>query len=520
MSNLKILLKNNFAILLGRLQGKKNRKSTTTAISLLILGIIGIFALYSLQSWSMFKGLGSMGLGKLCVFHGIITTLTTLLIIGIMRVTGKTKTNDSDFLLSLPIKKRDIIISKLINKYLFDLFFSTLLLLPFIVMYEITAVNFSAMVLIFGCITVFILPLLSVGVSQIMEFIVVRLFNKIKYGNVLKSLIPTLVYIALLTLMIIKTSGYGTVQFESMEAYFQDRWFSNQVLSFIFDQSWLSILVVLSITLVPAIIGILLYINIFGKNFGIYSNKKTSIELNKKQSPFYHLLKKEIKLYFSTPAYLVNTIIGPILILIISIVGASGGLNTLLGSLSLSFPEKDFFYLFIVLINFCIAMTCISCVSISLEGKTFWFLQVLPVSTNQIFLSKLCVPLLIVSPTLLISAISAGIMFHNFISAFIVFGISFLFLLINDISGLLINLWLPKLNWENETQVVKQSLSVLLAMVLNTIIAFIPVVIYLLFNINLSVLVIISVALYLAFLITFTFLLFTTGKKLFYKLKQ
>ena len=278
MSNLKILLKNNLNLLLGRMQGKKKRKSTATALTLLILGMIGIFALYCLQSWTMFNSLGSLGLGKLCVFHGIITTITVLLIIGIMRVTGKAKGNDSDFLLSLPIKKRDIILSKLIGKYLFDLFFSFVLLAPFIIMYEISAPIFSANVLIFGLIAVFVFPLMSIGISQIMEFVVVKLFNRVKYGNLLKSLIPTIIYIVLLTLLILKTSGYGTVQYATMEAYFQDRWLSNQILTFIFDQTFVSVLVFVGITIVPAIIGTVLQTFIYGKNFGVYSNKKQNIE--------------------------------------------------------------------------------------------------------------------------------------------------------------------------------------------------------------------------------------------------
>lgn len=46
-SNLKILLKNNFNILLGTLQGKKNRKSTTTAVTLLVFGVLAVLAIYS-----------------------------------------------------------------------------------------------------------------------------------------------------------------------------------------------------------------------------------------------------------------------------------------------------------------------------------------------------------------------------------------------------------------------------------------------------------------------------------------
>ncbi|MBO7508401.1 MAG: hypothetical protein J6T39_02010, partial [Clostridia bacterium] len=460
MSNLKILVKNNFNMLVGRMQGKKKRLSTNTAIALLVLGMVGLFALYSLQAWSMFEGLGKLGLGKLCVFHGIITTLTTLLILGIMRVTGKTKTNDSDFLLSLPIKKSDIIISKLIGKYLFDLFFSFTLLLPFIVLYEITAPAFSVNVLIFGLITVLLLPLLSVGISQIMEFVVVRLFNRAKHGNVLKSLIPAIIYIGLLTLMTIKTSGYGSVQFESMESYFQDRWFSNQILTFIFDQSLLSILVFLGITFVPAAVGIILQINIFGKNFGVYTNTKKSVELTKCKSPLGHLQKKEIAYYFTTPAYLVNTIIGPILILVFSVAMPILGIDNLLATLQISIANENLAFVIAGIINFCISMTCISCVSISLEGKTLWLLHSLPISATQIFLSKMVVPMILIVPTIVVASVVFGIVLHSLLAGILIFLITLIFLMLTNILGLLINLWVPKLNWENEVQVVKQSLSV------------------------------------------------------------
>ena len=242
------------------------------------LCIVYSLNLILLQEWSMFKGLGEMGLGKLCVFHGIIITLTTVLIIGIMRVSGKPKGNDSDFLLSLPIKKHIIIISKLASKYIFDLFFSILLLLPFVIMYEVTAPSFSIPVLVFGVLTVFLLPLLSVGISQIVEFITVRVFNKIKFGAVLKSLVPTIIYIALMVLMILKTSGYGGVKPGSMEAYFQDRWFSNQILTFIFDQTFVSIISFVGIALVTFTLGVVLQTIIYGKNYGVNTKNSEKIE--------------------------------------------------------------------------------------------------------------------------------------------------------------------------------------------------------------------------------------------------
>ena len=520
MRNLKILFKNNFNMLLGRLQGKKKRASTTTAVLLLVLGVVGIFALYSLQAWSMFEGLGKLGLGKLCVFHGIITTITVILIIGIMRVTGKTKGGDADFLLSLPIKKRDIIISKLFSQYVLDLFFTVVFLLPFIVFYEITAPVFSLSVLIFGLLTVLMLPLLSVGISQIMEFIVVRLFNKVKAGNVLKALVPTIIYIALTVLLLIKTSGYGSVEFDSMESYFADRWVSNQLLSFVFDQSLVSILVFVGLTIVPGIIGVILQTNIYGKNFGVYVNKKESFELTKKQKPFSHLLKKEVTSYFTLPVYLVNTIIGPILIIVISVVAAIFGIESLLSTLQISISSTDLTYICAAIINLLIGTTCISCVSISLEGNTIWFLKSLPVRTNQVFLAKLFVPLIIVVPSLLVSSTIFGIILGSVLSGVIIFAVTLLFLLLTDTMGLMINLWCPKLNWENEIQVVKQSLSVFLSMTANTVFALLPIAIYLIFGISISLVAFISIAIYAISLIIFNWLLFTNGKTIFNKLEQ
>ena len=517
MNNLKILLKNNINLMLGKLQGKRKRKSTYTAIFLLVLGIIGIYGLYFFQSWSLFYNLIGMGFGKLCVFHGIVTTITVLFAIAIMRVTGKTKGNDTDFLLSLPIKKRDIIISKISSQYIFDLFFSFALLSPFIILYEIYS-PFSVSIIIFSLITIILLPFLSVGISQIMEYIVVRFFNRWKYGNVLKTLIPTALYLSLITLMIVKTSGYGLVQFENLDNYFQDRWLANKVLEFIFNQSLISILSVVGITILTAVFGIILKINTYGKNYGVYVSRNDKIELKQKESPYIRLFKKEIKSYFLNPAYLLNTIIGPILIIVSAVAISIIGVQNVLATFQLSIPYNELQFIFILIINFFISTTCISAVSLSLEGKNVWLIRSMPISAFQIFLSKLLVPVVIILPTLIFSAIVYSIILENILYGLIIFAIALLFLLLTDIIGLMINLWFPKLNWESETQVIKQSLSVLLSMVFNFILVIIPIVLYLVFKISIIAVALISIGIYISILILFICLLFSVGKKLLKKL--
>ena len=244
MNKLKILLKNNFNILLGGLQGKKKRMSNGVAITLICLLALLILGSYSFQTWQMFEGLGELGLHKVVLFHGIITTLTVLVILGVMRSSADIKHNDNDLLLSLPLTKKEIIISKTIHKYFYDIVFTLLLLSPYIVIYQIKT-SFSISITLLGFLLIVILPLTSIGISYICDFIINRLFNRNRYAKLLKSLFTIVIFIGIMALMLIKTFGYGNVQISSMDEYFSDRPISYALLRFILDTDITSIILLL-----------------------------------------------------------------------------------------------------------------------------------------------------------------------------------------------------------------------------------------------------------------------------------
>ena len=88
-----------------------------------------------------------------------------------------------------------------------------------------------------------------------------------------------------------------------------------------------------------------------------------------------------------------------------------------------------------------------------------------------------------------------------------------------SVGGLLINLWLPKMDWQDPTPVVKQSMSSLITMFLGMFLAVIPVALLLSFEtLSFNVLVIITASVYLLVGIVFTILLLTLGKKLYHKI--
>ncbi len=521
MSNLTILLKNNFNILIGQLSGKKRQKSTTTATLILILGIIGIFALYTLQAYSMLDGLSKLGLEKVCIFHAILTTLAVICIIGIMRTSANQKTNDADFLLSLPIKKRDIVISKTINKYLFDFFFAFTLFVPFLALYQVYT-GFDVQVTLLGTLFVLLCPLLSVGISYICDFVVSRLFNKIKYGGLLKSFVIMLLFIAIMALLLLKTFTYGTADFANLDAYFADRPITNTVLNYLFAPNIVNVLVVILGTTIPFAVGLYLYSINFGKTFASYAAKDKALKFPEQSKSFKLLYKKEFSTYATTPAYFINTIIGPIILLVLSVFLSVTGYAGLCDYLSATI-SKDAIAGLIALI-FCglCATAPISASSISLEGKRIWLLKSSPINERELFASKVCVHLSIVQPCIVVGAtLVTAFLGLSFLQALAVFVLPTLVNLLLAFGGLLINLWQPVLEWDNETKVIKQSLAVLLTMLFGLALTVAPYGIYkLCATLPLYLTLVITVALYLVVLTLVVLLLFTRGVKMFRKLEQ
>src|SRR5699024_5058657 len=121
----------------------------------------------------------------------------------------------------------------------------------------------------------------------------------------------------------------------------------------------------------------------------------------------------------------------------------------------------------IMVIAFTMLMSNTAGSSISLEGKNLWILKTLPVDIKKVLKSKVLFNILVILP---ISIISLVIVFFTFNLTLTELLIGILFeILISIFVGefsIIINLKYPKINYINETQVVKQSLSSFLCVML------------------------------------------------------
>jgi len=452
------------------------------------------------------------------LYHGIITTLTVLVILGVMRSTADVKHSDNDLLLSLPLTKNQIIISKTFNKYFYDFVFTFLLLIPYIVIYQIKT-KFSLSLTMLGSLTIIILPLMSIGISYICDFIINRIFNRSRYSRLWKSLFSIVIFICVMALMLIKTFSYGKVQVSSMEEYFSDRPIAYALLRFMLNTDILSVVILIAVTLIPMTIGVLLYSINFGKSFAKYDYSKIKSSY-KQTKPFRTLFIKEIKNYFTTPAYIINTIIGPVLILILSITLTIVGVEKINQVLFAGFDNNTISAIILLAILGMSSMTTISSPAISLESKNLWIIKHLPINTNYMFLSKALLHMTIMAiPATISCTILAVFTPINLSYIVLIYTLSMLHICILAFGGLFINLLYPMLEWSDPTKPVKSGISTLLGIFLGVITTAIPVGLYYLFSsLNYLTIGLIAIPIFAIILGVFIYLLFTKGNKLFNKL--
>lgn len=520
MTNLWILLKNDFNIMMGKLQGKKKRASTLASAILLFVLFGAVAASMIFQAWTMFEQFVPLGLSKMIVFHSLTLVVTIVVTIGVMRITINTRSNDEWLLLSSPIKKRDVVIAKLINRYLFDFAFVSLILLPFVVIYLIQ-VEFTVKFLVLGLILTFILPLASVGISNCLGFIISKLFNRCRVASLIKTLISVLLFVVVYGLLIIKTSSYGLVETTNLEAFFADRPISNLLLKFLMEPNIQNVLYVLLMALTPFVVGAILY----GKNYGHqsvgYRAKTTALKFGESNGLFKSVFVKELSTYATTPAFVANTIIGPVLMVGFAIMMVTTGDVSGLGFIIGLIPTSLVSGLFALLFGLFASMTVISACTISLEGKGLWLLKSSPIDERVLFLAKALIQMVVVIPFLVLSVVIVGISFNFTLVDYLVTGIlPTLVCVCMSFMGVLINLWLPMLEWDDETKVVKQSMAVLIAMFGGMAVALIPLLLYYLID-GASILLLfgISSAILIVLTVVTVVLLFTIGVKRFQNLE-
>ncbi len=221
------------------------------------------------------------------------------------------------------------------------------------------------------------------------------------------------------------------------------------------------------------------------------------------------LYKRELKRYFASSIYVTNTLISPLMMAAASgtlFFMGWGKLELLLGFTGI--PQE----LFPLLLGMIAALMPTTACSISMEGRQWWITRTLPVTSREVFDSKILVNLTVVLPGYLVSVVFSLLALRpDALGAFWIIALPVIYVLFSSVIGITVNLLFPVFEWENETRVVKQSASVSLILLVDLAVD-VPPVLAILFIKGVSVHVILGVTAAVLLMLT-GFFYYRNGKR-------
>jgi ABC-2 type transport system permease protein len=179
------------------------------------------------------------------------------------------------------------------------------------------------------------------------------------------------------------------------------------------------------------------------------------------------LVKKELAHCFSRPAVMLNSSLGSIF----AAVGAAAVLVKREVVLSYAEPLRAFAPSLTLPIIAALAVMLVGAANnlssslVSLEGKQLWITKSSPITAKTILLAKAYAHIVVSNiPCLLAAAVAASALGGGALGTAAVLVLPQTFLLLTAFGGVAINLHFPRLDWLNEVQVVKQSVSAVVSM--------------------------------------------------------
>ena len=137
---------------------------------------------------------------------------------------------------------------------------------------------------------------------------------------------------------------------------------------------------------------------------------------------------------------------------------ASGQISDMIAQIGLD--TQVIFPMVLAVILFMVSTCCTTDVSISLEGKTLWILKEAPIDSMELFKAKILLNLLVAVPGTALSALLIGLAFHfTAVQILMLILLPALFSVLVAVFGLMVNLYLPKLDGTSDAIIVKQSMS-------------------------------------------------------------
>lgn len=393
---------------------------------------------------------------------------------------GLYKAEDNELLLSMPIKPVAIVTARLIGVFLMGLMYELPVIIPAIVVYWCN-VGVTISTAIIQIISIFVIAFFVLSLSCILGYAVAVISTRIK-SKAFVSAIASVLFMAAYYFAYFKANKMIKNIVENADVFGQKIKSSTFFLYHLGNGfvGSLESFAIFSGIIIAIVLAVFLVVN---KSFirlastaQAQSKGKLKAKVASAKKPKVALLKKELKRFTSSTVYLLNCGLGVIAMPVAAVLVLikANTLTAAINQMSSEIPHIQSALPVLVAVMVCTICTlnAITAPSVSFEGKNIWVTQSLPVDTRLILEAKVNLGVTVNSVPALISALIMCIAFKvNVLSIVLILTIVWAFVWMSSRFGLVINLKFPNLNWTSETVPVKQSISLMLTLVIGWVIS-------------------------------------------------
>lgn len=462
------------------------------AFTPMVIGIITFLsmvydALSSMSQQGIILSLGLTVSAFIIFFFGLFYVLNTFYF-----------SNDVESLLPLPVRPSEILGAKFIITVIYEYLTELLFILPILVVYGAKS-NSGFVYWVYSVLIFLILPVIPLALASLIIMPIMRFTSFAKNKDRFKF-VGGLIALGLglgINFVIQRFANQAIDPKQMQNMFTQGNNSLVGVFSKAFPSSKFAAEGLINSTNISGIANILLFVAISLTAFILFQylgeslyfkgvmgvsesssrrKKLSKEEFNKKTvkgSVIITYTLKELKLLFRTPIYFMNCILMNFLyplFLIVPLLAQSKGVSSL-GELGKYMTDKSLSGFILVIafevVIFVSSSNGITATSISREGQNIYVTKYLPVSYYDQIMAKVLSGVSMGIVGMLSMVIVAAILFK--VQVLMIAGIlltGFTAILFTSFAGIFIDLYNPKLNWDNEQKAVKQNMNLLYNMAL------------------------------------------------------
>lgn len=377
---------------------------------------------------------------------------------------------DNDLFLSMPIPVSAIIASRLISVYIMGLMYSAVVIIPAWIVYMVTA-GVNTQNIFGGMILTLLISVFVMTLSCLLGYAVAKVSLKLKHKSMITVLV-SLVFIGAYYFFYFQAQNMITELLTNLTVY-GEKIKGSAYLLFAFGSVGVGDVKATLIMIALFAVTFLMMWFLISKSFlqvATSTGKVSKVVYRKKtmkqESVTKALLFREFQHFTSSLGYMLNSGLGIFLMPIcaVALLWKGRKIFTMFNGM---FGSQDGSVLLLVTIMFCglISMNIMTAPSISLEGKSLWIAQSLPVTPWQVLRAKLGMQLILNGIPVMLCMICAAVVFPFRIGQFMMMILQVLsYVLVMAVFGLFMGVIKPVLTWANELTPIKQSASVMITM--------------------------------------------------------